>query len=942
MGALPGTPPRNYTGLKVMGGTLGAVAAASVLFGRGMLDDQVVANAYTSAATTAAPLGANPSSINSLARYQAFGTAGRNLNSVSFNTQDAAQGAASLAYIGGYVPGMQMGANGRAVNSAFNAIGLANPGLGAAGSAALTGQVYSQSTALRMQQLGYRTTPRTMNGGWNNMATNVQSLLQRWYGSKSVDQKSLVASLSAGGVGAYNLQALGYNPQQIQQLTPVIETYNKLSNAGLSNDRANSLIQRATRGSQSSMLAAQDELASKYGIQKSDLQALKDKSAVRTGNLSDISGGYNSALQESVKLLGQFNQMLNDIMRTTHTTGLLGGAAGVGGALSTIAHGGELAGGAYGALRIASLLKGGGKLLEGKGAADTLGSAGGKLSALLKGRLPGIFGGAAEGGAAAAEGGAAAAGAEGLAAGAGPIGLGALTVFGLGKFLLDHTDPNTAPPPGFSARFGPGAWGGTRSQRVNVGGGAGPSTQNTNKTKQNPGKGNKQTVGGSVSGPARSAVNAAETRLGDPYVFGADGPNAFDCSGLVEWSYKQAGVQLPRTSQGQWFGLKDRRVSLNNVQEGDIVFAAGSDGTSTSPGHEAMMINQRMIIEASHTGAPVAVRPFNPHEWIGAARPRGSVAGQGGPRGGGPGTSNQSGSGIQGNTGRGGLMGGGVGFGSTEATTLGSAMSESEMLAGGGTFAGSLGNVVSNNNGGGSSTGGGTGPGGGRINHGRTGNLKGNRAIMNKWASKYGWGTGKEWGALVTLEMHEAGFNNLAQNPRSTAFGMGQFLDSTWASVGGHKTSDPNLQSDYMMRYIKQRYHDPVRAWAQYYNHAGGVGWYGHGGKMRAGELALVGDRGPELVAAGKDGATVMSAARTSELLSGSNSMTQQMGSLNTKSHHAGSSVTLNFGPGSVVLGTVNGSYNDSANAARVFIRKLRKELENEHVYMVIAEGGKN
>ncbi|MCX8559769.1 hypothetical protein OS122_02500 [Mycolicibacterium mucogenicum] len=86
-----------------------------------------------------------------------------------------------------------------------------------------------------------------------------------------------------------------------------------------------------------------------------------------------------------------------------------------------------------------------------------------------------------------------------------------------------------------------------------------------------------------------------------------------------------------------------------------------------------------------------------------------------------------------------------------------------------------------------------------------------------------------EWGAFDTLEMHEAGYNNTAKNPSSTAYGMGQFLDSTWAAYGP-RTSDPATQIRYMLQYIKNRYGTPSAAWAQYYNHPGGVGWYSLGG----------------------------------------------------------------------------------------------------------------
>jgi hypothetical protein len=101
-------------------------------------------------------------------------------------------------------------------------------------------------------------------------------------------------------------------------------------------------------------------------------------------------------------------------------------------------------------------------------------------------------------------------------------------------------------------------------------------------------------------------------------------------------------------------------------------------------------------------------------------------------------------------------------------------------------------------------------------------------AYAKKLLAAYGWSN--QWPAFNNLEMHEAGYDPHSQNPHSTAYGIGQFLDSTWATVGGTKTSDPYLQLQYMMKYIKQRYGDPNAAWAQYFQHPGGQGSYALGG----------------------------------------------------------------------------------------------------------------
>ena len=99
--------------------------------------------------------------------------------------------------------------------------------------------------------------------------------------------------------------------------------------------------------------------------------------------------------------------------------------------------------------------------------------------------------------------------------------------------------------------------------------------------------------------------------------------------------------------------------------------------------------------------------------------------------------------------------------------------------------------------------------------------VTGNRANGQLQASAYGWGSGAEWAALDKLWTRESNWRNTAQNPHSTAYGIAQFLDSTWAGYGP-KTSDPTLQIKYGLQYIKRRYGDPINAWA----HETSAGWY--------------------------------------------------------------------------------------------------------------------
>jgi len=125
--------------------------------------------------------------------------------------------------------------------------------------------------------------------------------------------------------------------------------------------------------------------------------------------------------------------------------------------------------------------------------------------------------------------------------------------------------------------------------------------------------------------------------------------------------------------------------------------------------------------------------------------------------------------------------------------------------------------------------------------------VKGNAAILQRVAGTRGWGSGANWNALYQLVMHESGFRNTAQNPTSSAYGMFQFLNSTWKSVGGHKTSDPGLQSVYGLKYISQSYGNPLRAWSKWLSRS--PHWYDQGGWLMPGVTMAVNNTGrPERI----------------------------------------------------------------------------------------------
>jgi peptidoglycan DL-endopeptidase CwlO len=105
------------------------------------------------------------------------------------------------------------------------------------------------------------------------------------------------------------------------------------------------------------------------------------------------------------------------------------------------------------------------------------------------------------------------------------------------------------------------------------------------------------------------AVAFARAQLGRPYLWGGTGPDAYDCSGLVQAAWQHAGVSIARTSQDQWATLP--HVAAANVRPGDLVFFPGSDGTFAAPGHVALVIGGGRMIQAYATGTPIEVSPLS-------------------------------------------------------------------------------------------------------------------------------------------------------------------------------------------------------------------------------------------------------------------------------------------------------------------------------------------
>lgn len=115
-----------------------------------------------------------------------------------------------------------------------------------------------------------------------------------------------------------------------------------------------------------------------------------------------------------------------------------------------------------------------------------------------------------------------------------------------------------------------------------------------------------------TSGPrAQEVLGLARSLVGTPYVWGGDSPQqGFDCSGLVQYVYGAAGIDLPRTSEEQ-ARVGSAVPGLAQAQPGDLVFFAGSDGTPTSPGHVGIYLGAGQMIDAPYSGTDVQVQPVS-------------------------------------------------------------------------------------------------------------------------------------------------------------------------------------------------------------------------------------------------------------------------------------------------------------------------------------------
>ena len=115
------------------------------------------------------------------------------------------------------------------------------------------------------------------------------------------------------------------------------------------------------------------------------------------------------------------------------------------------------------------------------------------------------------------------------------------------------------------------------------------------------------------SGRAAAAVQYAMAQVGKSYVYGAAGPNSFDCSGLTMAAWATAGVGLPHSSSAQYGS--GTHISESQLQPGDLVFYY-------SPiSHVGMYIGNGMIVNAENPSSGIRVTGLHTMPYVGAVRP---------------------------------------------------------------------------------------------------------------------------------------------------------------------------------------------------------------------------------------------------------------------------------------------------------------------------------
>lgn len=753
-------------------------------------------------------------------------------NANALSITDAAAGGYGIANIfgnaqyggkanGGFTTGMRYAAG----------FGYANPTLGAAGTAQSFNQIYAPRSFYALGAYGIQNRQGGVPINPNNIAGD---LTQRLWGRSAVSSKTMAAGFQQGGYAAASLQSIGsqagWSQTTIQAVQNLMTARNTAINGGMSATKFDTLMQQANGGNRESRTSARAQLQ-KVGIGQSMFDAQKSLNATRVNRQEDILESLAPAFKDATEAVNHFSDALNSLLKNTGLDKLIGFGSGsltpFSNALGGMGTGLGLGGGL---LAARSLFGGGGGLAGMAGRLGGMGAGGAGGGAGLFTRLGGLFGG----GGGAGGGLTATAGADGVFSVGGLGGMSALSMggiatgaaalfgsmFGAGKYAGNPKNRKSHPilstilgswsgDPSLGGHIQPGSVGmlgtlaGTAGHLWNYGsrllgndGRDGGASTGSKKGKGNKGGGSAHGAG---TANAASVIKFAEQQLGDPYQWGGTGPDAWDCSGLIQWAYKQAGVDIPRVSQDQQ--RIGKPVDTDKVQPGDLLF------NGTPAHHVVMAIGNGKVIEAPHPGANVRIRSFTPGEFTNARRILGSVGNMSDIST--DSTSATTQNDTAGNAG--GNIGGGYG-GTSELAAIMSALS-------GGGAGGSMPTSSQQSTSGGSSTDSGSDPAPASSNK-----ISALQNYAKKLLKQYGWAS--EWNSFNKLVNSESSWNVKATNPSSGAYGLAQALPaSKYNSAGSDWKTNGSTQLRWMMDYIKDRYGDPNKAWSFHLKN----NWYASG-----------------------------------------------------------------------------------------------------------------
>ncbi|MET9360377.1 C40 family peptidase [Streptomyces sp. NPDC006632] len=407
----------------------------------------------------------------------------------------------------------------------------------------------------------------------------------------------------------------------------------------------------------------------------------------------------------------------------------------------------------------------------------------------------------------------------------------------------------------------------------------------TPESKQGGSGSKKSDSAGVTGGGVGSAINFARSQVGDRYVLGATGPDAWDCSSLMQAAYKKAGVSLPRVTYDQI--KKGVEIPIDEVKPGDLVFYKDLS-------HVGMYAGNGRVIEAANPGRGVVEGPMYSKFKRARRVMSGGMA------------ATASLSGKQEDPTTGSSSGGGLSvsgaYGSVEEVdALAAALS-----GGGGGSAQAVSRTPSASQNEEADTGG-SSDAGKDAPH----NVQANVALGKKMAAAYGW-SGSQWTSLYKLWMGESGWRHWADNPNSDAYGIPQAMSNIHKETATSAwRNSPEKQIAWGLKYIKGRYGTPSKAWS-FWN-SKNPHWY------KDGAWEVPGQRGEGVDARLHGGEMVLEAnaahtVRQALLNQGLNPSPQ--GSPST----GGGAVTLSFGAGSVVVQMPSATAEGAKSAATSFV----------------------